>query len=161
MPIGTLPLTIKWVPLPWGNVVWDPISVGKAFYNSSDIGFGNSSNGIRSEVINMPPSNWLVSLRMVPYQAGLHRWQDGCSAMAGTISALAKGSWHFCDQTWSPPHHHGHGIREPIARVLEWPWREAHWHPGDRSSSLLGCWPYWFTVEDTHGIDVRVNNSHS
>ena len=65
--------------LPWGSVVWDPISVKKAFYNFTDTGFGNSTevkeskaiskvgadfcNGIRSDVIKVPPRNWPVSLR--------------------------------------------------------------------------------------------------
>lgn len=70
-------------PLVWGNVVRNLISIKRTFHKFSDSGIGNStelkegkavfklgvssSNGIRSDVINLAPRNWLVSSRVVPY----------------------------------------------------------------------------------------------
>lgn len=61
----------------------DPISVKKAFSQSSDSGVGNStevkegkatskvdvhcSNGVGSDIVNLPPTRRLVPLRMVPH----------------------------------------------------------------------------------------------
>ena len=63
--------------------MWDPIPIKKAFYkysgsgvaNSNEIKEGktilkvgvNSNNGVRSDVINLSPVDWPMSLRMVTY----------------------------------------------------------------------------------------------
>lgn len=125
----------------------------------------NSSNGIGSDVITVPPSNWLVPLRMVLYlfqNVLLPGWIISHSSMAGTISALVKGSWYCCVHTSSLTLSSWPCHSWTSCTVLQWPQRKAHWHPEDRSSSLLGCWcsidSLWRMLM---GVNMRVSNPHS